>query len=48
MPANRSSHQSSHVVMPSHHIDLYALVEGKKQCKHEGLLPHEENAGGLE
>ena len=30
MPANRSTHQSLHVVMLSHYIGLYALVEGKK------------------
>jgi len=30
MQANRSTHQSLHVVMRSHYIGLYALVEGKK------------------
>jgi hypothetical protein len=31
MTANRSTHQSSHVVMASHYIGLYALLVGKKQ-----------------
>jgi hypothetical protein len=29
-------------MMRSHHIGLYALVEGKKQGNHEELQPHEE------
>jgi hypothetical protein len=30
------------MMMRSHHIGLYALVEGKKQSNHEELQPHEE------
>jgi hypothetical protein len=47
-PVNRSSHQSSDVTMPAHHIGLYALVVGKKQGNDEELQPHEDDRGGAE
>jgi hypothetical protein len=46
MSANRSTHQSSHVMMLSHHIGLYPLVEGKNAGDDEELQPNDGNAGG--
>jgi hypothetical protein len=46
MPAKKSTHRSTHVLMRSQYIALYALVDGKKQGNHEQLQPDEEIAEG--
>jgi hypothetical protein len=48
MRLERTSHQSTHVLMRAHYIGLYALVDGKKRRKREELQPDEEKAGGPE
>jgi hypothetical protein len=40
--SNKSPHQSPHVVTRNHHIDLYALVEGKNQSNHAETCPYKE------
>jgi hypothetical protein len=43
---NKSPHQSQHVVIPSHHIILYLLIEEKNAGNDMELHPYEENARG--
>jgi len=48
LPINKPSHQSSYLMMTSHHIILYSLVEGKNELNDEEIHLYEESAKGAE
>jgi hypothetical protein len=40
----KSPHQSPHVVMPPHHMDVYILIKEKNTRNNVEIDPYEENA----
>ncbi len=46
MPVTRSTHQSPHVMMTPHHMDVYPLISEQNQCNHKELHRCEEQARG--
>jgi hypothetical protein len=45
-PLERSTHQSTHVVMPAHHMRLYLVIEDTKGWNEVDTHPQEEHKRG--
>jgi hypothetical protein len=48
LPPTKSPHQSPHVVMPSHHFNLYSVLVTKNEHNDVKIHPQEVNARGAE